>query len=74
MQVMKLLGTENARGGTRLFFLVGGRAIAALSGAALHETAMNKVRDDGSLDILSPAAAVDATPVRYGSARVCTFA
>ena len=43
LQVVKLLGTENARGGTRLWFLVGGRALAALSGAALHETALNKV-------------------------------
>ena len=43
LQVVKLLGTENARGGTRVWFLVGGRALAALSGAALHETALNKV-------------------------------
>ena len=44
MQVIKLLHTEKAKGGTRLHFLVGSRALAALGAAAEHEAALNKVR------------------------------
>ena len=44
MQVVKLLHVERARGGTRLHFLVGGRALAALGAAAQHEAALNKAR------------------------------